>query len=123
MSMTVRIAMQGMTDLEVLLTALREMRITAHPVESNRSSKNKQQVVRAIIKGHRVDFTKSTNSTISMVGDSDWRIMRDKPFYRKLKQQYSLEVVKKKVIELSYHVASTETLEDGSIKLVARAWR
>ena len=123
MSMTVKIAMQGMTDLEVLLAALREMRITAHPVENNNGLKNKQRFIRAVIKGHRVDFTKNKNRTISMVGDGDWRIMRDKIFYRKLKQQYSLEAVKKKVIELSYHIASTETLEDGSIKLVARAWR
>ena len=123
MSMTVRIAMQGMTDLEVLLTALREMRVTAHQVDNNKSSKNKSGFIRAIIKGHRVDFMKNKNSTITMIGDSDWKIMHDKPFYKKLRQQYSLEAVKKKVVELSYHVASTETLEDGSIKLVARAWR
>ena len=123
MSMTVRIAMQGMTDWEVLLKALHEMRITAHPIEKNKGSRDKKKFIRAIIKGHIVDFTKSADTSIAMVGDSDWKIMNDKLFCQKLKQQYSLEAVKRKVVEMSYHVASTETLEDGSIKLVARAWR
>jgi hypothetical protein len=118
--MTVRIAMQGMTDLEVLLTALRAMGIAAHTVTHSRSN---AVLVRADIGGHNVDFTRNKNNLITMVGDSDWRILRDDRFCQKLKQQYSVETVKKKVVELRYHLASIETLEDGSIKLVARAWR
>ena len=58
-----------------------------------------------------------------MMGDSDWRIIKDENFQQRLRQQYSLETVKKKVAELRYNLASIETLEDGAIKLVARAWR
>lgn len=123
MSMTVKIAMQGMTDLEVLLTALHEMGLAAHAVENKKYLRNHTGLVRASIRGHRVDFARNKNNLITMAGDSDWRIMHDEKFYQRLKQQYSLETVKKKVVELSYRVASMETLEDGSIKLVARAWR
>jgi len=115
--------MQGMTDLEVLLTALREVGIAAHAAGNKEYLKSNPVLVRANVKGHRIDFTRNKNNEITMVGDSDWRIMRDERFYQKLRQQYSLETVKKKVVELRYRLASMETLEDGSIKLVARAWR
>lgn len=123
MSMTIKIAMQGMSDLEVLLTALHEMGIAAHEVVNKSHLGSHTGLVRATINGHRVDFARNKNNAISMVGDSDWGVMYDEKFYQRLKQQYSLETVKKKVVELRYRVASMETLEDGSIKLVARAWR
>ena len=77
----------------------------------------------ADVQGHRVQFRRHQNGHINMVGDSDWRIIKDEKFRQQLRQQYSLETVKKKVVELHYRIASVEQLEDGAIKLVARAWR
>ena len=58
-----------------------------------------------------------------MRGDRDWPIMKNNDFQQKLKQHYSLATVKKTVAELQYNLASVDTLTDGSIKVVARAWR
>jgi hypothetical protein len=77
----------------------------------------------ADIYAQRVKFVRHQSGEIEMVGDSDWRVMRDERFKKRLQQQYSLEAVKKKVIELNYDVASVERIENGAIKLVARAWR
>ena len=122
MSMTVKIAMGGITDLEILLEALKAMGIKALPTHVKETSKRKV-LAYATIQGHGIAFSKNQSGEIIMAGDSDWRIMKDDNFQQKLKQQYSLETVKKKVVELRYHLASVDTLEDGSIKVVARAWR
>ena len=123
MSMTVQIAMKGITDLEILLTALHEMGIkTTRPnVKLKKSGNN--VLAYADIYARRIQFVQHKNGEINMVGDSDWRIFKDESFQQSLRQQYSLETVKKKVVELRYDLASIETLEDGAIKLVARAWR
>jgi hypothetical protein len=123
MSMTVQIAMQGITDLEILITALQAMGIKAL-VSSDKQEKRISNILAcADIHGQRVQFRRHKNGHIDMVGDSDWRIFKDEKFRQKLKQQYSLETVKKKVVELRYRIASVKQLEDGAIKLVARAWR
>ena len=122
MSMTVKIAMQGITDLEILLAALKEMEIKAVPTLANERSKG-NVLAYASIQGHRIGFSRSQNGEIAMRGDRDWPIMKNSDFRQKLKQHYSLATVKKKVAKLQYHLASVDTLEDGSIKVVARAWR
>jgi len=48
--------------------------------------------------------------------------MHDTNFQLKIKQQYSVEAIKKKAVELNYNIASVDRLEDGSIKVLARAW-
>ena len=123
MSMTVQIAMKGITDLEILLTALHEMGIKTIRPEARLKKSGCDVLAYADIYAQRVHFVQHQNGEINMVGDSDWRIIQDQAFQQRLRQQYSLEAVKKKVIELRYNLASIETLEDGAIKLVARAWR
>ena len=123
MSMTVQIAMKGITDLEILLTALHEMGIQTLRPEAKVKKRGYNVLAYADIYAQRVPFVQHKNGEINMVGDSDWRIIKDEGFQQRLRQQYSLETVKKKVAELRYNLASIETLEDGSIKLVARAWR
>ena len=123
MSMTVQIAMKGITDLEILLTALHEMGIKTLRLEAKVKKRGYNVLAYADIYAQRVPFVQHKNGEINMVGDSDWRIIKDEGFQQRLRQQYSLETVKKKVAELRYNLASIETLEDGSIKLVARAWR
>jgi hypothetical protein len=120
--MRVKIAMQGITDLEVLMAALKEMKIHAVPTRANEQSQGKVLVI-AFIQSHRIGFLRGQNGDIEMRGDRNWPIMNDTVFRQKLKQHYSLAVVKKKVAELQYNLASVDTLEDGSIKVVARAWR
>lgn len=122
MSMTVHIAMKGITDLEILLTALHEMGIKTTRADISAEKNGPNTLAYADIQARRVQFVKHKNGEINMVGDSDWRITRDKRFLQRLRQQYSLEAVKKKVVELRYSLASIETLENGDIKLVARAW-
>jgi hypothetical protein len=123
MSMTVHIAMKGITDLEILLTALHEMGIETIRPHAKHQKRGPDVLAFADIYAQRVQFVRHKNGEINMVGDSDWRIIKDEAFQRSLRQQYSLETVKKKVVELRYNLASIETLEDGAIKLVARAWR
>jgi hypothetical protein len=123
MSMTVNIAMQGITDLEILLTALHEMGIRTIRSNSENRQRKSNLLAWADIYAQRVKFMRHQSGEIEMVGDSDWRVMRDERFKKRLQQQYSLEAVKKKVIELNYDVASVERIENGAIKLVARAWR
>ena len=123
MSMTVQIALQGITDLEILITALQAMGLKSMG-SSDKPEKGKSNILAwADIQGQRVQFRRHKNGEINMVGDSDWRIIKDQKFRQQLRQQYSLETVKKKVVELHYRIASVEKLEDGAIKLVARAWR
>jgi len=123
MSMTVQIAMKGITDLEILLTALHEMGIKTIRPEAGLKKAGYNVLAYADIYARRVPFLQHKNGEINMVGDSDWRIIKDEGFLQRLRQQYSLEAVKKKVVELRYNLASIETLENGAIKLVARAWR
>lgn len=123
MSMTVQIAMKGITDLEILLTALHEMGIKTLLPKAGPQNRTNDVLAYADIQAKRVKFVRRRSGEINMVGDSDWRIFRDDGFQHQLRQQYSLEAVKKKVVELRYSLASIETLENGAIKLVARAWR
>jgi Protein of unknown function (DUF1257) len=123
MSMTVHIAMKGITDLEILLSALHEMGIESIRPNAKHKKRGRNVLAFADIHAQRVQFVRHKNGEINMVGDSDWRIIKDHGFQQRLRQQYSLETVKKKVAELRYNLASIETLEDGAIKLVARAWR
>ena len=123
MSMTVQIAMKGITDLEILLTALHEMGINVIRPDVKQKKRGYNVLAFADIYARRVQFVQHKNGEINMVGDSDWRIIKDEGFQQRLRQQYSLETVKKKVVELRYDLASIETLENGAIKLVARAWR
>ena len=123
MSMTVQISMKGITDLEILLTALHEMGIKTTRPNVNLKKSGNNVLAYADIHARRVQFVQHKNGEINMKGDSDWRIIKDGSFQQKLRQQYSLEAVKKKVVELRYDLASIETLADGAIKLVARAWR
>jgi hypothetical protein len=120
--MRVKIAMQGITDLELLLAALKEMDIRCAPTIANQKSMLNVLAI-ASIEGHRIEFTRNNNDEIEMRGDRDWPIMKNNDFRQKLKQHYSLAAVKKKVTQLQYHLASVDTMEDGSIKVVARAWR
>ena len=122
MSMIVKIAMQGITDLEVLLAALKEMKIKAASLVSGEESKGKLLAV-AYIQGHRIGFLRSRNGEIEMRGDRNWQIMKNDDFRLQLKQQYSLAAVKNKLTELRYNLVSVDSMEDGSVKVVARAWR
>jgi hypothetical protein len=115
--------MKGITDLEILLTALHEMGIETIRPNAEHQKRGPNVLAFADIYAQRVQFVRHKNGEINMVGDSDWRIFKEERFQQRLRQQYSLETVKKKVVELRYNLASIETLEDGAIKLVARAWR
>ncbi len=123
MSMTVQTTMKGITDLELLLEALGEMGKTAFTVQDvKRKVQGKTVLAIANINGCRVGIKRDKKGELVMVGDSDWRCMKDTQLQEKIKQQYGVAAVKRKAEELRYHVASVDALEDGSIKIVARAW-
>ena len=123
MSMTVHIAMRGITDLEILLEALREMRIKAHATNTTATKQPPKIVAFADLCGRRVGFARDASGGIAMVGDNEWRAMNDQRLQQKIRQHYSLVAVKRKISELHYNLAEVENMEDGSIRLVARAWR
>ncbi len=117
MSMTVQIAIRGVTDLEILQEALQEMGISLR-----RAAGGRDVVADATIQGRRIGWVRNRDGELTMVGDSDWRIMRNRRFQQRLKQQCTLAEVKRTARELHYDVAEVEHLEDGSIRMVARAW-
>lgn len=96
MSMTVQIAMKGITDLEILLTALHEMGIKTLLPKAGPQNRTNDVLAYADIQAKRVKFVRRRGGEINMVGDSDWRIFRDDGFQHQLRQQYSLEAVKKR---------------------------
>lgn len=126
MSMKVHIALKGITDLGLLLEALREMGIKTERTAAAADTKQTGKVVvlaLASLGVRRVGFARDKKGEFHMVGDSEWRIMKDEALQNKIRQQYSLAAVKRKVVEMSYSVAQVENLEDGSIRIVARHWR
>lgn len=123
MSMTVHIAMRGITDLEILLEALREMGIEAQAAKTGATKQPPKIVAFADLFGRRVGFARDASGGIAMVGDNEWRVMNDQRLQQKIRQHYSLVAVKRKISELHYNLAEVENMEDGSIRLVARAWR
>ena len=123
MSMKVHIALKGITDLSLLVEALRELGIATEPAAVGTSKQPGKIVALASVQGRRVGFPRDSQGEIQMVGDSQWRVMKDEGFQKKIRQYYSLAAVKRKVTEMSYRVAQVENLDDGSIRLVARYWR
>lgn len=121
--MTVHVAIKGVTDLEILLEALREMQIyvenTSHLQEKIR---NHTVVAIANIDGRRVGIYRNRDGELTMIGDSDWSCMDDRQFRERILQQYGVVAVKKKAQELGYHIASVDTETDGSIRILARAF-
>lgn len=123
MSMKVHIALKGITDLGLLLEALRELGIATQNAAVGTSKQPGKIVALASVQGHQVGFARNAKGDIQMVGDKQWRVMKDEDFQNKIRQHYSVAAVKRKVAEMSYRVAEMEHLEDGSIRLVARCWR
>jgi len=121
--MRVQIALKGITDLEVLLEALAEMGIQPIRLDGRNQASNRPALFLADIGAQRVGFQRTGNGELVMVGDNQWPIMRDRGFHQKMRQYYSLALVKRKVKEHQYRLASVETSEDGTIRVVARAWR
>jgi hypothetical protein len=122
--MKVHIALKGITDLGLLFEALREMGIKTERTAATADTEQTGKVVAlASLRGRRVGFARDKKGEFHMVGDSEWRIMKDEALQNKVRQQYSLAVVKRKVAEMSYRIAQVENMEDGSIRLVARHWR
>ena len=123
MSMMVHIALKGITDLELLFEALREMGIKAERTAGADTKQTGKVVALASIGMHRVGFGKDKDGNINVVGQHYWHLMKDKSLQNKIRQQYSLAAVKRKVVEMNYSVAQVENMEDGSIRLVARHLR
>jgi hypothetical protein len=122
--MRVHVALKGITDLQLLLEVLREMGIKAEKTQAASEANQTGKVVALASWGNRrVGFSMNAKGFISMVGDSDWWVMKNVSIQNKIRQQYSLAAVKRKVVEMSFHVSQVEKLEDGSIRLVARQWR
>jgi hypothetical protein len=123
MSMTVKIALEGMTNADYLLEALKAMGAKVIPDEKARQPRANRLVATVAIFGRRIPIRRNPAGQLVLVGDSDWRRLQSQQFKQKLKQQYSLAAVKDKVAEMGYHLSEIETLENGTVKLVARGWR
>lgn len=124
MSMTVQIALKGITDLELLREALREIGIKMERTTAAADSGQTGKIVAlASWRGRRVGFAKDKSGNLQMVGERNSFFMRDEKLQNQIRQQYSLAAVKRKVVEMRYSVTQVENMEDGSIRLVARRWR
>jgi hypothetical protein len=124
MSMMVHIALKGITDLELLFEALREMGVkTERAAAAADTQQDKKLVAVASFGVRRVGFARDKDGNIHMVGEKNSPPMKNENLQNKIRQHYSLAAVKRKVVEMSYSVAQVENLEDGSIRLVARQWR
>lgn len=122
--MTVQIALDGFSDMDILAGAINEMGFS--PKKSNDRSVQVQGVavdLHVTVKGQTIGFVQDDQTgQIRMVGDSDYRVMNSRKFKENLQQHYSLSAVKRKIKELRYNTESVSTLADGSIRVVARAW-
>jgi hypothetical protein len=124
MSMTVHIALKGITDLALLLEALREMGIKTERTAAAADTRQTGKIVAFACLGvRRLGFAKDKTGNIHMVGERNSPFIKDENFQNKIRQNYSLAAVKRKVVEMNFSVAQVENLEDGSIRLVARQWR
>lgn len=121
MSMTVKTAIGGITELELLKTALEAMGLA---LETGRTRKVRGEAVLASVQvdGRVVGFARNRAGDLEMVGDGDWRIMRDTGFQHRLRQQYAVAAVKRKARQMHYHVASVETTNTGDVRILCRAW-
>jgi hypothetical protein len=123
MSMTVKIALDGMTNADYLLEALREMGMDVPSANDIRKSASKLLVTTVKIYGYRVPIRRDAAGNLILVTDSDWKRLQTDSFKQKLKQYYSVAAVKDKVEKMGYHLSEIETLQNGTVKLVARGWR
>lgn len=118
MSMTIQMKL-GITDLELLLEALKEM---GHKtVKKNGEYLNKSALAFTWVDGFKIGIVRNNDSSLTLIGDLDWKILNEKKFQQSLKQHYGVAAVKRKAKELHYNVVSINDMgEEIQIKL--RAW-
>jgi hypothetical protein len=120
MSMTVQIATQC-TDVELLKEALRQMGVVEE-TERKRRVLGRPVEVSARVHGRTIGFTRGRDGSLDMVGDGQWRAMRDDGLLQRIHQQYAVAGVRRKAESMGFRVASVTQKEDGTISLVARSW-
>jgi hypothetical protein len=123
MSMTVKIALDGMTNADYLLEALREMGMNVSSDDDIRRRTSNLFVATVEIYGYRVPIRRDTAGNLVLVTDGDWKRLQTDSFKQKLQQYYSVAAIKDRVDQMGYHLSEIETLQDGTVKLVARGWR
>jgi hypothetical protein len=122
MSMTVRIKLQGLNNMDYLTDALNEMGIQYRRNETGRGEKPDTLLGSITVDGQNIDIHRNDTGDLVFVGDSDWRYFQSERFRNKVRQSYSVAAVKYKVDEMGYHLADIQTLQDGTVKILARAW-
>ncbi len=124
MSMTIYSKLQGVTDIGLLREAIQSMGFAVREsADSPRGRSVKKEVAKTMIYNREIRIVKNSSSgELELVGDSDWRFLRDSSFKNKVRQQYSVAAVKKKVRAMKYQVSSVTTQEDGTIRLLATSW-
>jgi hypothetical protein len=123
MSMTVKIALEGMTNVKYLVAALKDMGAKMPARDDLRKPSPTLPVTEVEIYGRRVPIRRNTAGKLTLVIDSDWKRLQTESFKQKLQQNYSVAAVKDKVDKMGYHLSEIETLQDGTVKLIARGWR
>jgi hypothetical protein len=123
MSMTVRIAFGGMTNSDYLLGALRDMGAKVPSAGGIRKTASNPLVATVEIHGYRVPIKRDAQGNLFLETDSNWMPLQAASFKQKLQQGYSIAAVKAKVAQMGYHLSDITTLQDGTVKLVARTWR
>ena len=121
MSMTVRTAIKGVKDIDLMMEALEAMGLEACLL-SGTQIRGRRVLAKAKIQGRWVGIARNSRSELELVGDSDWKVMKNENFVNRLRQQTGLAAVKKKVEEMAYSIDTITTEENGSIRVVARAW-
>jgi transcription-repair coupling factor (superfamily II helicase) len=100
-----------MTELELLLEALKQMGIKAQAADgAARRVCGRQVVATADVGRRRIWFERDAKGQLSVVGDTDWACMQDQCWLDGLHQQYSVAAVKRKAREKIRDVAA-ELLE------------
>jgi hypothetical protein len=122
MSMTVRIKLQGLRNIDYLTDALNEMGIQFRRNETDRGEKPDTSLGSITVDGQNIHIQRNDSGDLVFVGDSDWGHFQSERFRNKVRQNYSVAAVKYKVDEMGYHLADIQTLQDGTVKILARAW-
>jgi hypothetical protein len=123
MSMTVRIALEGLEEVTYLAEALDEMGIPFVRRSGGAGECGGVRLGCAWIDGRAVQVEREPGRGIVFKGDSEWRRFQQRTFQNQVRQRYSIAAVRHKIDEMGYQVGEVETLQDGTVKIVARTWR
>jgi hypothetical protein len=121
--MYVVMAVDGVTELNVMLAALKRLHKKVYPLEVSQTYFSRQVVAFAMIEGDKVGIGRNEEGELFLVGDDNWPVFQNPEVQKKIRQTCSQLMVERELQKKGFRVSTVKNLEDGSLKLVAVNWR